>query len=226
MNKKIIIISLGGSLVVPKEISIEFLKGFRRLVLDNIKDKKFIITVGGGKICRDYQKAASAIIDIDKEDLDWIGIHTTRLNAHLLRTIFRDYAHPKVIKDPNEEIEFNEDILIAAGWKPGWSTDYDAVLLAKNFNVNTIINLTNVDYAYDKDPNKFGDAKIIKEISWSEFSKVVGNEWNPGKNLPIDPIATKEARKLKLKVIITNGNIMGNLKNILEGREFKGTIIS
>lgn len=226
MAKEIVIISLGGSLVVPDKINIEFLKEFRKLILSKIKDKRFIIIIGGGKICREYQNAASSVVDIADEDLDWLGIHATRLNAHLLRTIFREHAHPKVIKDPTEAIDFKESILIAAGWKPGWSTDYDAVLLAKNFGVKKILNLTNVDYAYDKDPNKFKNAKLIKEISWKEFSKIIGDGWDPGKNLPFDPVATKEAMRLGLKVIITNGGEINNLNNIIEDKEFKGTIIS
>ncbi len=226
MAKEIIIISLGGSLVIPDKINIEFLKEFRELILKKIKDKRFIIILGGGKVCREYQNAASAVVDISKEDLDWLGIHATRLNAHLLRTLFRKHAHPRVIKDPTETIDFKESILIAAGWKPGWSTDYDAVLLAKKFGIKKILNLTNVDYAYDKDPNKFKDAKIIKKTSWKEFSKIVGDEWNPGKNLPFDPIATKEAMKLGLKVIIANGENITNLNDIIEDKEFKGTIIS
>ncbi len=226
MSKEIIIISLGGSLIIPKEINIEFLKKFRELILAKIKDKRFIIIVGGGKICREYQSAASNVVKIDKEDLDWLGVHSTRLNAHLLRTIFRDNAYPRIIKDPTEKIDFKEEILIAAGWKPGWSTDYDSVLLAKNFKIKTIINLTNVDYAYDKDPNKFKDAKIIKEVSWNNFLKIIGSEWNPGDNFPFDPIATKEASKLGLKVIIANGNDINNFNSILDGKNFKGTIIS
>ncbi|GAG25334.1 unnamed protein product, partial [marine sediment metagenome] len=129
-----------------------------------------------------------------------------------------------IISDPTEKINFKKKILFAGGWKPGWSTDYDAVLLAKNLCVNEIINITNTDYVYDKDPNKFKDAKPIKEISWKKFRKLVGDRWKAGLCMPFDPIAVKEAEKLKLKVIVL-GKDLKNLKNFLNNKKFEGTII-
>jgi len=223
---KIYVISLGGSLVVPNEINIKFLSLFKNIIEKKIKEnKKFIIIVGGGKTARNYQKAAKALTKASNEDLDWLGIHATRINAHLLLTIFRKYAHFRIIKNPKEKINFKEKILIAAGWKPGFSTDYDAVLLAKTYNSDTIINLTNVDYVYDKDPNKFKDAKPFKEISWKDYLKLIEQKWIPGMSAPFDPIASKLAQKFKFKVVILNGKKIKNLKNYLENKKFTGTII-
>jgi uridylate kinase len=223
---KIYVISLGGSLVVPNEINIKFLSLFKNIIEKKIKEnKKFIIIVGGGKTARNYQNAAKALTKVSNEDLDWLGIHATRINAHLLLTIFRKYAHFRIIKNPKEKISFKEKILIAAGWKPGFSTDYDAVLLAKTYGSDTIINLTNVDYVYDKDPNKFKDAKPFKEISWKDYLKLIEQKWIPGMSAPFDPIASKLAQKFKFKVIILNGRKLKNLENYLANKTFKGTII-
>jgi uridylate kinase len=224
--EEIYVISLGGSLVVPNEINIKFLSLFKNIIEKKIKEnKKFIIIVGGGKTARNYQNAAKAITKVSNEDLDWLGIHATRINAHLLLTIFRKYAHFRIIKNPKEKINFKEKILVAAGWKPGFSTDYDAVLLAKTYGSDTIINLTNVDYVYDKDPNKFKDAKPFKEISWKDYLKLIEQKWIPGMSAPFDPIASKLAQKFKFKVIILNGKKIKNLKNYLENKKFTGTII-
>ena len=224
---KTIVISLGGSIVVPGKVNTRFLKGFRKLIIPQIKKRfRFIIIVGGGKTCRDYQKAASKITKLTSEDIDWLGIHTTRLNAHLLRTIFREYSHRRVIKNPTEKnIKFREKILVAAGWKPGWSTDYDAVMLAKNFHIKTIINLTNISHVYNKDPKKHKDAKPLKRLSWQGYRKIVGSKWDPGLNLPFDPVASKVAQKLKLKVVILKGTNLKNLENFLNGKGFVGTTI-
>jgi uridylate kinase len=223
---KIYVISLGGSLVVPNEINIKFLSLFKNIIEKKIKEnKKFIIIVGGGKTARNYQNAAKALTKVSNEDLDWLGIHATRINAHLLLTIFRKYAHFRIIKNPKEKISFKEKILIAAGWKPGFSTDYDAVLLAKTYNSNTIINLTNVDYVYDKDPKKFKSAKPFKEISWKDYLKLIEQKWIPGMSAPFDPIASKLAQKFKFKVVILNGRKLKNLENYLANKTFKGTII-
>jgi uridylate kinase len=225
MKKETIIMSLGGSIIVPDHIDIDFLKKFRELILKQVKKgKRFFIVCGGGRITRNYQYAASKITKLTRDDLDWLGIHSTRLNAHLLRTIFRRAAHPVVIKNPTSKIQIKKNIAIAAGWKPGFSTDHDAVLLAKKFRIKTLINISNINFVYNKDPTKHRNAKPLKEISWKKFRKIVGNKWDPGLNLPFDPVASKEAEKLGLKVIIM-GNNLKNLENFLNKKKFKGTII-
>ncbi len=224
--REVIVISLGGSIIVPEEINVKFLKNFRRLIIKHIKrGKRFIIISGGGKTCRKYQKAASGIVKLKRDDIDWLGIHTTRLNAHLLRTIFRDYAKKEIVKDPKKRVDFRERVLIAAGWEPGFSTDYDAVLLAKQFKVKTLINLSDVDYVYDKDPAKYRKVKPIKRISWKDFRKIVGDKWDPGLNKPFDPVASKEAQKMGLRVVMMNGRGLKNLDSFLLGRKFRGTVI-
>ena len=225
---KTIVVSVGGSLVVPSSIDVSFLDGFKKLVLKQIKKgKRFIIICGGGKTAREYQQAARKVGKLTKDDLDWLGIHATRINAHLLRTIFRNAAHPKVIKNPNEKVRLrkNEKVLIASGWKPGCSTDYDAVLLAKNFKVKKLVNLTNIDYVYDKDPKRFKDAKPLKRLSWKKFIEILPRNWSPGLNIPFDPVAARKAKQLGLEVVIMNGKKLENFENYLEGKSFIGTVI-
>lgn len=231
MNKEIFVISLGGSLIVPDEIDWKFLKDFRKLIVGQIrKNKRFVLITGGGRTCRKYQKAASKITKLTNDDRDWLGIHTTRLNGHLIKTIFRDYAHPKIVTNPltNEKLGAHHKkykILVAAGWRPGWSTDYVATMLADRLGAKTVINLSNVNYVYNKDPNKFRNAIKYKELKWSEFRKIVGNKWDPGLNAPFDPVASKLAQKQGLKVIVAEGKNIKNLKNILSGENYKGTTI-
>ena len=226
MKSKLFVISLGGSLLVPNEIDFNFLRKFYTLIKNYIeKSYKFIIIVGGGKIARKYQKAAKNLVKVSNDDLDWLGIHATRLNAHLLLTLFRKKAYYRIIKNPKEKVKFKEKILIAAGWKPGFSTDYDAVLLAKTYCSTTIINLTNIDYVYDKDPNKYKDAKPFEKISWNDYLKLIDQKWVPGMSAPFDPIASKLAKRFKFKVVIINGKKLNNLKNFLENKNFSGTII-
>jgi uridylate kinase len=129
------------------------------------------------------------------------------------------------VKDPTEKIDFKKKILLAAGWKPGCSTDYDAVLLAENFGIKKLVNLTNIDYVYDKDPRKFKDAKKIEKISWKDFIKIVGDKWDPGLNAPFDPIASKESEKIGLEVAIINGKNLNNFEKYLNDEQFIGTII-
>ncbi|MBN2052869.1 UMP kinase [Candidatus Woesearchaeota archaeon] len=226
-EEEIIIISVGGSLICPDKVDTDFLKRFKVIIEKHLKRKKrFVLIAGGGRIARYYQEAARSAAGINKEDLDWIGIHATRINAQLLRTVFQKHAKPKIIKHPNEPVDFNEKILVGAGWKPGCSTDYDAVLLAKQLGVKKIINMSNIDYVYDKDPKKYSDAKPIIRMGWKDFCKKFGSKWSPGLNTPFDPVASKEAEANQMAVYIINGAKLENLDNLLEGKEFIGTTIS
>lgn len=229
-DKKLFIISLGGSIIVPApgEINILFLRKFKRLILNFLKKgHRFIIVAGGGKICRVYQKAALKIVKVPYEDLDWLGIHVTRLNAHLLRTIFRKEACPTVLDDPFKNIDISKyRIVIASGWRPGCSTDFDAVLLAKRFGAEEIINLSNIPFVYDCDVNRYKNAKPFKNMSWSDYLRLFGGRWIPGLSRPFDPIAAKLAKKLDKRVIVVKGVNLKNLENLLKGKKFKGTTIS
>ena len=226
-----IIISLGGSIVAPNGINIKFLKDFKKLILKQVKlGKKFVIIVGGGKICRDYQNAARKVCEISKckiqtEQLDWIGIHSTHLNASLVREIFGDKANQEIVKDLENLPKFKKAIIIGAGTKPGWSTDYDSVFLAKKYKAKTVANLSNIAYVYDKDPKKFKNAKPLKNISWQDFLKIIGKKWKAGMNAPFDPIASRLAKKIGLKAVFLKGTNLKNFEKFLEGKKFKGTII-
>ena len=223
------VISVGGSLIVPDGIDQDFLAAFKMFIIKRIeKGDRFILITGGGKTARKYQEAASHVSGIDNEEKDWLGIHSTRLNAHLLKTVFKLYANPLVVKDYKDDIkkiDFKEKILVGAGWKPGWSTDYCAVLLAKQFNATSVINLSNIEYVYSEDPRVNPEAKKYEKISWKDFRKIVGSVWDPGMSAPFDPIASKEAEKINLKVAIMNGKNLSNLQDFMDKKKFKGTII-
>lgn len=225
-GKQTYILSVGGSLIVPNEVDTEFLKRFRALVLEKVKkgDRFFIIT-GGGKINTRYNEAAKRVTNVSNYDLDWLGIYVTRLNANLLRILFGNLAHKEIIIDPTKKVKTAKPIVVGAGYKPGWSTDYDAVMIAKVSGAKTVINLSNIDYAYTDDPRTNPEAKPIKNISWKDFRKIVGDIWRPRMNKPFDPIASKLAEKSKIKVIILNGKNIENLEKCLKDKKFEGTVI-
>ncbi|MFA6533646.1 MAG: UMP kinase [Patescibacteria group bacterium] len=228
MNKKTVVISLGGSVVAPEEGIIDylFLKKFKAIIIRQVKKgTRFIIVVGGGKTARIYQGAAKKVGQLVPEDIDWIGIYATRLNGHLLRTIFRQYAQPKINTKPFKVERFNRPILIGAGWRPGFSTDFDAVKLAIGHGASVVINLSNIDFVYSADPRKDKNAKKLEKISWLDFLKLVGKKWTPGANLPFDPIASRLAAKKHLPVLIMAGRDLKNFEGYLNSGKFKGTVI-
>jgi len=223
---KTLVLSLGGSIIAPDKPDYFFLREFKNFIIRNLDIYKFIIVCGGGKTNSYYNQAAKRISNTKQEDLDWLGIMATRLNAELVRIIFGELAYEKVIHDPNEKINTDKNIIIVAGWKPGCSTDYDAVLLGQQYEAKEIINLTNTEYVYDKDPRKYKDAIKLFNVSWQEYRKIIGNKWTPRLNTPFDPIASKEAQKNKLKVVILKGTDLVNLENYLQNKDFYGTIIN
>ncbi len=231
MKKEKIVISLGGSLIVPKSgLDTKFLKNFNLFIrkqLTKHPNTQFFIVAGGGTTARDYRDAGTEVVghELTADDLDWLGIHSSRLNAHLVRTIFRDLAHPYIIKHYEIIRKVTEPVVVAAAWKPGWSTDYCAAMLCEDYNVETVVNLSNIDMVYDKDPRVDKNAKPIKNISWKDFRKIVGSKWVPGMNAPFDPIASKKGEELSFKVVILKGDEFDNLENYFEGKEFVGTLI-
>ncbi len=217
------ILSVGGSIICPDEIDYFFLKKFKQLILE--RNERFVIFSGGGKLSAEYITAAKRVSDISRDNLDWLGIMATRLNAELVRCIFGDYAHQKVIYNPNEKIKTSKRIIIAAGWKPGWSTDYDAVLMAKQMKSKEILNLTNIKYVFNKDPRKHSDAEPLRSLTWKQYRKIIGSKWSPRLSTPFDPIASREAEKQNIKVVILKGTDLDNLENYMDSKQFEGTVI-
>jgi uridylate kinase len=224
MKKENIIISLGGSLVAPGDIDVIFLKNFKKLIAKHSDQKRFFIVVGGGRTARNYQ---SALLEFsaDSKDRDIMGIDISRLNAKIVRQAFGELAFSDIIVNPTKRVNTRKDVVVAAGWKPGWSTDYCSVMLAKNMGIKKIINLTNIDYVYDKNPRTFKNAKAFKEIDWKNFRKIVGSKWSPGLSTPFDPRASRLAEILKITVAVIHGAKLERVENFLKDKSFIGTVI-
>jgi len=228
-DQEIIVMSVGGSLIVPDHIDTTFLSSLKTLIEKEIatKGRRFIIIAGGGKTARRYQDAAGTVSKLDPEDLDWMGIHATRLNGHLLRTIFRDTAHPVMITNPDDVIDVprSTSLIIAAGYRPGASTDLRAVQIAKHVHASKLINLSNIDYVYTADPRKDAHATRIEDTTWTEFRKIIPDEWSPGLSSPFDPVAAREAESLGMEVVIINGEKPEEIEHYLNDEMFVGTRI-
>ena len=228
-NLNTAVISLGGSIIAPDKVDIAFLKELNKNLREYLKadkSRKLILVCGGGAPARVYQQALRDIVDnAPSEEQDWLGIRATHLNAQLIKAMFSDLCTDNVITDPTKLINFKGQVLVAAGWKPGFSTDNDAVILAERFQGKMIINLSNIAKVYTDDPKQNPEAKPLDTISWDEFKVLVGSTWAPGKNTPFDPIASKRAAKLGMQVICADGRNIENTMAILNKKEFVGTVI-
>lgn len=224
--EKIKVLALGGSILCPEQIDARFIKRFRKFIYQFLRKKyKFVIVIGGGRIARLFQAAAHAVVPVTDEDKDWLGIHATRLNAHLLRTVFREAADPVVIDDRHRLRRLTHSVTIASGWQPGWSTDYVAAVLAHDFGVEEVIIAGKPDHVYDKDPSLHKTARPVEKLSWAEYRKMIPRKWKPGSHSPVDPVAAEFAAKHNLRAVVLDGRDLKNLARLLEGKRFNGTVI-
>ncbi len=222
---KTLVVKLGGSLVVPDGIDIDFLRKFKELASEFVKKgNRLAVIVGGGKTCRRYQDASAEFGANDKER-DWVGIYSTWLNARLVKAMFSDLCKDEVIMNYENLKVGKGKVIIGGGGVPGHSTDMDAAKLAKHISAEAVIKLTDQYFVFTADPRKDKNAKPLTGLNWKEYLKIIGEEWMPGLSTPFDPVASKEAMHSGLKVIITKGSDLENLKQVLYGKEFKGTVI-
>ncbi len=224
---KTIMIHLGGSVINPDEIDVQFLKKFNIFIRKWVrKGKRFVIITGGGRLARKYAEAAHRIGKVTDEDKDWLMIYVTRVNADLVRTMFSDIADPVIATDRSAVKKLRYPVTIGAGWHPGKSTDYPAAVLARDFKIGEVIIAGKPDHVYTKDNRKYKDAKPIPKLSWKEYRALIPKKWTPGFHSPIDTVAARICEQNGIGAIVIHGKDLKNFDNLLAGKEFKGSVIS
>jgi uridylate kinase len=229
--KNIIVISLGGSLIVPHKINSEYLEKFKKLLLKN-KKYKFVIVCGGGKTARNYIEGLenSKIKERKKELLQsFLGISATRLNARFMIYFFGKECNRRIPQDMKEisKLLKKHNIVFcgALRYSEKQTSDSTAAKLANYFNTS-FINLTNVKGLYNKNPRRFPSAKFIPEISHKDFLNMANSmKFKPGQNFVLDQKAAKTIRKYKIITYIL-GPDMKQLDNLLNHKHFIGTVIN
>jgi len=226
--KKIITISLGGSLIVPEKIDLKFLKDFKKIIKANTKKYKFVIVCGGGTVARKYIN----VLDQDKKSpylQSLIGISVTRLNARFMSYFFD--------QDPKEGISHSEahvkkllkkqNIVFCGGlgYKPNQTSDATSAQIASYLKTD-FINMTNVKGLYDKNPLKYKSAKFIPEITRQNLNKMINKiKYKPGQHAPLDQTAMNVILKNRIKTYIIGKNT-NNLDNLLNNKKFIGTVVN
>ncbi|MEK6888669.1 MAG: UMP kinase [Nanoarchaeota archaeon] len=224
---KILIISLGGSIIVPEKIDYLFLKNFRNSLKKFYRTHKFAIVCGGGTIARKYIEILKKQGKNEKE-LSIAGIRATRMNALFLMQIFGKEANdslPKNMKDIKDNLKKNNVTICGAlRWASKSTSDSTAAKLA-NYLKSDFINITNVSGLYTADPKKNKNAQLISAISWKDFDKVANKiKFKPGEHFVLDQKAAKLIRKHKIPTYIIGQNLK-NLESLLKNEKFRGTTI-
>ncbi len=219
-----IVLTIGGSVILSKELEISYFKKLSSLLKKISEQNKLFLVVGGGNVARKYIKLGREQ-GFNEEILDLIGIDITRINAKFLSNILAD-SNNKIPHTIDEAIKIDKSIVIMGGTTPGHSTDMVGAGIAEKTHAELFVIATNVDGIYDKDPNRYTDAKQFKEIEIDQLIKSFGTKWlKAGKHMVIDGPALEIIKKAKLKTYVLNGKRLNQLEKALNFQPFDGTKI-
>lgn len=241
-----LIIKYGGSFVMPdKTYNLDSLEELKRLVL-RFPKKRFVFVIGGGKLARNITKVSESILDDALEGntflkglaFDELGIAVTKINGRfvlewLKTNLGNDVVFEDIVDYPLNVPSTSKRVIIATGYKPGVSTDYDMMLLAKAYGASKVFKISNFPMVLDVKPENFkkeliNSYKPIKNISWAGMKDLVGESFIAGGNYPLDPPSTRlgnELHKINHDFKLYIGQKEELIKMILDD-EFVGTIVS
>ena len=167
------------------------------------------LIIGGGNIFRGVKGASEGI---DRSTSDYMGMLATIMNALSLQSCLEQInlptrvqsaismsqiAEPYIKRKAVRHLQKKRIVIFAAGTgNPFFSTDTAASLRASEMGCSKILKATKVNGIYDSDPNLDKNAKLIKNISYSEVIS---------KNLRVmDLTAISLAKESSIPIYITN----------------------
>ncbi len=228
MKKELVVISLGGSQIIPDDIDINYLKKFKKMILSHTRKYKFIIVCGGGNVARKYMGA------LDKTGISFklqcfAGISATRMNARFMGYFFginQQQGIPHKLSTIEKLIKKKDIVFCGAlEYKPNQTSDSTAASIAKYFKTE-FVNMTNTKGLHDKNPAKYKNAKFIPEISWKDFYIMANKiKYKPGQHFVLDQKASKIIMKNEINTYILSTDLK-QLDGLLKNKKFIGTRIS
>lgn len=229
VNMKIVF-DIGGSVLCPEgDPNLSYIKKLKKFIIDLKRKKhKIIIVTGGGKVAKSYI-AAARMFKADEDTLDFIGILGTRMNAMILISALGKYAYNRLVKNKErlEDAIKSGKVVVMGGTVLRQTTDAVSVAAAEFFNADLIIVGTNVKGMYDKDPFKHKNAKLLKSITPKQLHRMVKVKKHIAGPLTImDPVAARILEHIKIKTVVLDGKNLDNMKKVIDGKKFTGTVIS
>ncbi|MDV2482247.1 UMP kinase [Methanoculleus sp. Wushi-C6] len=224
---KKIVISLGGSVLVP---SLESNNISRYVsVLKKIAEKcRIFVVVGGGGEARRYIQVARGL-GAGEATADELGILVTRLNARLLIAGLEDAAYPRVAENYTEAREFAETgkIVVMGGITPAQTTDAVSAVLAESIGADLLINATSIDGIYSADPKKDVDAVRYEHLTPQELLDIITrSRLDAGANIVLDIVAGKVIERSGIPLLVLDGRDPENLYRAIVEGACTGTVVS
>jgi uridylate kinase len=209
-----VVISLGGSVLVPGDSDAEYIKTLSTVLK-------------GGRIARYYINTGRALGLLEPQ-LDDLGIAATRMNANLLIAALGNRAYPRPALDVDQAHSAKEDyaIVVMGGTLPGHTTDAVSAMLAEKVGASRLVNATNVDGVYDSDPKKNPDAKKFDTMTYEQLQGLSSGEHDKaGPNVIFDPKGLGIISQKKIPLLVCNGRNLEALKDAIQGNDFEGTVV-
>ncbi|MDR0778243.1 MAG: UMP kinase [Methanomassiliicoccaceae archaeon] len=222
-----IVVSIGGSVLIPGEDDPSYIRKLADMLTDASKIVSLVIICGGGKISRYYVNTGRQLGG-SVDELDMMGIGATRLNAELLRIALGGAAYNGVPNTVDEAVSAFADgkIVVMGGTEPGHTTDAVAAMIAGKIGGIRIVNATAVDAVYSDDPKKDPNAKRFSNLTIKELSNIVYAEHDAGRSSVFDPLGVKLAMRDRIDILMVDGRDIDELKNAILGKKIKGTTVS
>ncbi len=222
---KKVVISLGGSVIVPDKVDYSYLKKFAKFIKKFSKKNKVVIVTGGGSTARKYIEGMKQFSS-NPDMLSVVGIATTRLNARLVSGVFGITDEIPESLDGIKKALRKRNLVVcgALGMQKNMTSDGNAAEVAEMIK-GTFVNMTNVKGLFDKNPKTNKNAKFIPYITFSDFMKRIGKiKFKAGQHFVLDQSAARIINKSKIKTYIVS-NDLKNLKKLFKGEDFVGTVI-
>jgi len=224
-----VVLSLGGSVLIKEnEPDTTYLRALAKVLLGISSKYKLFVVTGGGKIARSYIKSGRDL-GADETFLDEMGIDVTRLNARLLITALGDKAFHAPPRNYDDALHAGRShaIVVMGGVSPGITTDAVSALLAERVRAKRLVNATSVDGAYTADPKKDPSAERISRMDYKGLVELVGNSpARAGPNNVFDAVGARVLERSRIELAIVDGKDLSNLIDAVEGKKFKGTLVS
>ena len=220
------VISLGGSIIIPGDRDGEFLKHFASLLRDLSNKMELFVVCGGGKTARMYIDVGREL-NASESQLDEMGIAATRLNARLLQFALGDMAEqsiPHTVEDAARQAGSGK-VVIMGGTTPGHTTDGVSAALAEAVGAVRIVNATSVDAVYSADPKKDSTATRYEKLSFQQLKDLLGDKHGAGSSGVFDPMGASIILRCRIPVLVVAGRDLDEMSKAAQGMPVKGTVI-
>lgn len=226
MKKKVYVISLGGSRIVPEEVDYKFIEDFKETI-EKHPSHKFAVVCGGGSIARKYISILKKLKKPTKKQ-SLLGIEVTKINATLLMKIFGKKANktlPGDMREVKNLLRKNQIVFCGAlRYAKKQTSDATAAKLAAYLKC-PFINITNVKGLYNKNPKTNKNAKFIKKTSAKKLVEMMDKiKYKAGQHFIIDQSAAEIILKEKIPTYIISSPT--ELDKIIKGKKFIGTFVN